>query len=62
MKIVGSVLIVLGILIVLGTAGSSDLGLITLGEMVTRALIGLSAIGAGTVLVRTANAIERNNK
>jgi hypothetical protein len=52
MKYIGITFITLGVLLVYGTAGSSDLGLITLKQMAARTAIGLSFIGVGTLLLR----------
>lgn len=58
MKYIGITLGCLGFVYLLGTAGSSDQGLLTEGETVVNALAGLAAIGAGVLLTRIANQIK----
>lgn len=62
MKFIGGTLIALGTVLILGTAGASDQGLITFGDVVTRAMVGLTTIGVGIVTTQVANEIQRINK
>jgi hypothetical protein len=62
MKFVGGALIILGTMLLLGTAGASDQGLLTFGDVVTRAMVGLATIGVGIVTTQIANEIQRINK
>lgn len=59
MKYIGAALIVVGAMWVLATAGASDQNLITFEQMVPQALLGLSLLGGGILLVRIANQLER---
>ena len=58
MKYIGVTLITVGSVFLLGTAGASDRNLITFGETIIQALISLSAIGSGILLIRVANQIK----
>lgn len=62
MKFVGGALIILGTMLLLGTAGASDQGLLTFGDVVTRAVVGLATIGVGIVTTQIANEIQRINR
>ena len=59
MKHIGAALILLGTILLLGTAGSSDQGIITFEQTIVRGLIGLAMLGAGTVIIRIANELKR---
>lgn len=62
MRFVGAALIVLGILIIMGTAGASDRGLLSMGDIVIRSMVGLATMGVGIVTVQIANEVNRINK
>ena len=61
MRFVGATLIVLGLLIIMGTAGASDLGLLTMGDIVIRSMVGLATMGVGIVTVQITNEVHRIN-
>lgn len=62
MKYIGIALIGFGLTFTIGTAGSSDLGLITFEQMVVREILGITALGIGVLLVRIANEIKASKK
>lgn len=49
-QIVSAALIFAGLLYLLGAAGASDLDMISNAEIVTRGLVGLAVLSAGTVI------------
>jgi hypothetical protein len=61
-KYIGVTLTILGTMLLLGTAGASDQGLLTFGDVVTRAMVGLVTIGVGIVTTQIANEIQRTNR
>lgn len=62
MPCIGVALIIFGVLLVLGAAGSSDAGLIPFDQTIIQVLIGLTMIGAGVLIVRIIAEIERTHK
>ena len=62
MKYLGVALFILGILLVLGAAGSSDSGLVSFEQVVIQVAIGLVMICGGVLLVRIAQELEYVNK
>lgn len=62
MKYLGASLIVFGILLVLGAAGSSDRGLASFDQVILQVMIGLVIIGGGVLLARITQEIENINK
>ena len=62
MKYLGVALFILGILLVLGAAGSSDSGLVSFDRVIIQVAIGLVMICGGVVLMRIAQELEYVNK
>lgn len=59
LKTISATLIIGGFIFVLGTAGSSDLGLLTFGQIVVRCIIGLCAIVGGCVVRCIAESVKQ---
>lgn len=62
MPYVGITLIIFGVLLLLGAAGSSDAGLVPFDQTVVQVLIALTMISAGVLIVRIFAEIERSHK
>ena len=59
MTYIGITFITLGAILIYGTAGSSDLGLITLEQMAARTAIGFSFIGVGALILRISSELKK---
>ena len=58
MKKFGAILAMLGILLVLGTAGASDRALIELDQILIQSIIGAALTGVGVTFVRIGERLE----
>lgn len=58
LKTIAATLKIGGFIFILGTAGNSDLGLISFGQIIVRCIIGLCAIGGGYAIGYFAENVE----
>ena len=59
LNIVGYITVTCGALLILGTAGASDIGRLENIQIVTRLVAGLSLCGVGVLMTRVARALRR---